>query len=44
MSQDRINSVFTEFDSIDPRVEREPKDLPKDLPKNGVHQSMLLID
>ncbi|MEW6126187.1 MAG: site-specific DNA-methyltransferase [Acidobacteriota bacterium] len=30
LSQRRVNSIFTNFDSIDPRVQRTPKDLPKD--------------
>ncbi len=30
MSQKRINATFDGFDSIDPRVQRVPKDMPKD--------------
>jgi DNA modification methylase len=34
MSQKRIGSQFEGFDSVDPRVNRTPKDLPKE-PENG---------
>ena len=30
MSQIRIDSVFDYFDSLDPRTQRIPRDLPKD--------------
>ena len=42
MSQKRIEATITQFDSFDPRLEREPRDLPKEAISKNFQQPTLL--
>ena len=44
MSRRRIETIFQQFDSIDPRFERVPKDMPKHITHNRVQQATFLLE